>query len=110
MPLLRERMAPRDAAGLSAVFEQHGLPFAPITRPEDLLDDPHLKATGALAPITLPDGRESQTVLLPLTLDGARPGMRHNPPRLGEHTDALLASLGYSQADIAGLRARGVAG
>jgi crotonobetainyl-CoA:carnitine CoA-transferase CaiB-like acyl-CoA transferase len=57
MPRLRDRLAPSSAAELSALFEANALPFAPITRPQDLLDDPHLNASGGLAPLTLPDGR-----------------------------------------------------
>jgi len=106
MPLLRERLAPRGAAELSALFEKNGLPFAPITRPEDLFADPHLQQTGGLAPMILPDGRETQVPLLPLTLGGERPGLRLNPPRLGEHSRSLLASLGYSEAEVASLIAR----
>ena len=108
IPLLRSQLAGRSAAELSAVFEKNGLPFAPITRPQDLFDDPHLNRTGGLAPLTLPDGRETRVPLLPLTLDGARPGLRLNPPRLGEHTEALLREVGYSDADIASLRANHV--
>ena len=104
LPQLRERLAPRTAAELSALFEQHGLPFAPITRPEDLFDDPHLQQTGGLAPLTLPDGRETRVPLLPLTLGGERPGVRLNPPRLGEHTLGLLQELGYAEADIEALQ------
>jgi len=103
IPLLRERLKGFSAAQLAAIFEKHALPFAPITRPEDLLDDPHLKATGGLAPITLTDGRPAQTVLLPFTLDGQRAGVRLDPPRLGEHNRELLASLGYSDAEIEAL-------
>ena len=100
MPLLRARLAGHSAAELAAVFEANSLPFAPITRPQDLLDDPHLKATGGLASLTLPNGKPAQTVLLPLTLDGKRPGVRLNPPALGEHNHALLTELGYDEATI----------
>lgn len=108
LPQLRERLAPRTAAELSALFELHGLPFAPITRPEDLFDDPHLQQTGGLAPLTMPDGRATQVPLLPLTLAGERPGVRLNPPALGEHSRSLLASLGYSEAEVAALVAGAV--
>jgi crotonobetainyl-CoA:carnitine CoA-transferase CaiB-like acyl-CoA transferase len=100
MPILRERLAPRSAAELSVVFEQNGLPFAPITRPQDLFDDAHLRETGGLAPLTLPDGRETVVPLLPLKLGDERPGIRLQPPQLGEHTRALMAEVGYNESEI----------
>ena len=110
MPLLRQRMAPHSAAQLSRVFEEHGLPYAPIARPHELFDDPHLNATGGLTDITLTDGRATQTPLLPLTMDGKRLGLRYQPPRLGEHSVELLRSVGYCDADISSLVAAGIVG
>jgi crotonobetainyl-CoA:carnitine CoA-transferase CaiB-like acyl-CoA transferase len=103
IPILRERMAKFSAAEISTVFEKNALPFAPITRPQDLFDDPHLNATGGLADIELPDGKQTRAVLLPLTLDGHRPSVRCSPPKLGEHSAELLSELGYTEAQIRAL-------
>jgi crotonobetainyl-CoA:carnitine CoA-transferase CaiB-like acyl-CoA transferase len=114
MPILRERLAHRRAAELASVLEAHGLPFAPIRKPEELFDDPHLKATGGLADITLPDGERAgqtaQTTLFPFTMDGQRLGVRLNPPTLGQHTLELLTLLGYSEDAITALQLAGAVG
>ncbi len=100
IPELRKRFAPFTAAELTKIFEQHGLPFAPITKPHELLDDPHLIASGGMQPITLVDGEKkgtiAQTVLLPFSMDGQRLPVRLNPPTVGEHSLSLLEALGYS--------------
>ncbi|CAN5400387.1 CaiB/BaiF CoA-transferase family protein [soil metagenome] len=100
IPILRSHLADRSAAELSEVFERNELPFAPITKPQELFDDPHLNATGGLAPVRMNDGSMSKVPLLPLTIGGARPGIRQQPPTLGEHGDALLREVGYSDAEI----------
>jgi len=105
MPVLRAHLAAFSAAELSNVFEKNVLPFAPITQPQDLFDDAHLLSTGGLAPMLLPDGRATRVPLMPITLAGERPGVRLNPPRLGEHTDALLNEVGYSAEQIEKLKA-----
>ncbi|WP_157272068.1 CaiB/BaiF CoA transferase family protein [Azohydromonas aeria] len=106
---LRERLAPRSAAELAALFERAGLPFAPIRRPEDLYDDPHLQATGGLADVVVPDGDKAgqavKATLLPFTMDGQRLGVRLDPPPLGAHTAQLLEGLGYAAGEIERLRA-----
>jgi len=101
---LRERLAQRSADELATVFEKAGLPFAPIRRPEDLYDDPHLKATGGLADVRLPDGDKAgttvKTTLFPITLEGRRLGVRMDPPTMGEHTRELLTAIGYTSDEI----------
>ena len=109
---LRERLAHRSAAELAEIFERTGLPFAPIRKPEDLYDDPHLLATGGLADIELPDGPKAgekvKTTLLPITMGGARLPVRLQPPRFAAHADELLAGVGYRDDEIAALRAQAV--
>jgi crotonobetainyl-CoA:carnitine CoA-transferase CaiB-like acyl-CoA transferase len=108
MPLLRERLSHTPADELAQVFEREGLPYAPITKPHELLDDPHLLASGGLAPLTLPSGQTTRAPLLPLTLDGQRPPVRLNPPALGQHTAEVLNCLGYSDGDLQDLLRAGV--
>jgi crotonobetainyl-CoA:carnitine CoA-transferase CaiB-like acyl-CoA transferase len=115
LPMMRERFAPFSASELTERFERVGLPYAPITKPEELFDDPHLLATGGLARTTIPaDGSvaghavETRAALLPLTMDGARLGLRKQPPALGQDTRALLDELGYSASEVASLLGDGV--
>jgi crotonobetainyl-CoA:carnitine CoA-transferase CaiB-like acyl-CoA transferase len=112
LALLRERLASRSAAELAAIFERAGLPFAPIRRPEDLYDDPHLRATGGLADVVLPDGDKAgqmvKTTLFPITLAGERLGVRLQPPPFGEHTAELLGELGYAPDEIERMKTRAV--
>ncbi len=98
IPELRERLKDFSAAHLTEVFEAKGLPFAPIMKPHDLLDDPHIKASGGMQKITLPDGERAgetvNTILFPFKMDGEHLGVRRNPPRLGEHNDEIMRELG----------------
>jgi crotonobetainyl-CoA:carnitine CoA-transferase CaiB-like acyl-CoA transferase len=78
---------------LSARLEAAGIPYAPIVRPEQLVNDPHLIASGGLAPMQTDDGGTTQVVLLPLLMGGRRPGVRQPLAKPGEHTEEILASL-----------------
>ena len=80
-----EELAPR--------LESAGIPYAPIVRPEQLLEDPHLRESGGLVKMQTDDGGATDVVLLPLTLGGRRPGVRRPLARVGEHTDEGLGAL-----------------
>jgi crotonobetainyl-CoA:carnitine CoA-transferase CaiB-like acyl-CoA transferase len=87
-------------AELAAKLEAAGLPFAPIAKPWDLLEDPHLKASGGLLETRLSDGRKFRAPTLPLALDGKRLPKRSDPPAIGEGARELLGGLGYSAGEI----------
>jgi crotonobetainyl-CoA:carnitine CoA-transferase CaiB-like acyl-CoA transferase len=95
-------------AELEKKLEAIGLPYAPITKPWDLFDDPHLVASGGLAEIRDPRGHVFRTPTLPLELDGKRLPQRKDPPALGEGGRELLAGLGCSERDIRDLIERRV--
>ncbi|HRO58720.1 MAG TPA: CaiB/BaiF CoA-transferase family protein, partial [Burkholderiaceae bacterium] len=86
-------LAPQRSAELAPKLEAAGVPYAPISRPEQLVDDPHLKQSGGLVPMTTEDGGSTEVVLLPLLMGGRRPGVRMPLPKVGEHTEEILDSL-----------------
>ncbi|MFP3369506.1 CaiB/BaiF CoA transferase family protein [Pseudomonas sp. SIMBA_068] len=105
---LAEVFAPLDAGQLALQLEANGIPFAPIRRPEELFDDPHLQQSGGMADLQLEDGSHTPMPLLPLSLDGQRLQPRRAIARIGEHTRQVMRELGYSDAHIAELCAAGV--
>ncbi len=78
---------------LSRQLEAAGIPYAPIVRPEQLVDDPHLRASGGLVAMATEDGGTTDVVLLPLAMGGRRLGVRRPLPGIGEHTQEILGSL-----------------
>lgn len=108
IPRLQALFAEYDQAELMEKLETVGLPFAPISKPEDLFDDPHLNAEGGLLDMELPDGAEIKLPALPVEVGGVRPGLRMSPPKVGEHTQDILCGLGMSEDRISALKASSV--
>ena len=107
IPVIIETFKTYSKQDLMDKLEQTGLPFAPITRPEELFNDPHLNAGGGLVPITLPDGefagREARLPALPVELSGKRLGLRRDVPRQGQHTREVLGEIGLDAASVQAL-------
>jgi crotonobetainyl-CoA:carnitine CoA-transferase CaiB-like acyl-CoA transferase len=100
IPRLAEVFRKLNKKNLERKLEAIGLPYAPITRPGDLFDDPHLNASGGLVEMRDPRGTTFRAPALPLELDGKRLPLRNHPPAIGEGTRELLAGLGYSTEGI----------
>jgi crotonobetainyl-CoA:carnitine CoA-transferase CaiB-like acyl-CoA transferase len=110
LPKVREILKGYTKAELVPILERTGLPFAPIGKPEEMFDDPHLLANGSLGETTLPDGRKTRLPNLPIEMDGRRPSVGGILAKVGEHTDEVLGSLGVSAAELATLRESKVVG
>ena len=110
IPELQRRLSAFPVAELQRRFEANGLPVAPIVRPEQLFDDPHLIQSGGLAPLLTDTGEETQVPTLPITLGGRRLGPRRGLPKVGADTREVLTRLGYGEADIEALAAGNVVG
>jgi crotonobetainyl-CoA:carnitine CoA-transferase CaiB-like acyl-CoA transferase len=108
MPVLRALFAPMRVAEVVERMRAARLPSAPVARPDDLFADPHLLATGAIAPTRLTGTVRAALPLTPLHLERGRMTVRREPPRIGEDTEAVLAGLGLGAAEIADLAARRV--
>ena len=101
LPQVRALLGSMTRASLMAKLEAIGLPFAPIAKPEDLFDDPHLNA-GGLFDLTLPEGGGTARLPgLPIEIDGARTPLRHDLPEAGGDGADILRELGMDEAAIA---------
>ena len=100
--------ATKPAAEWEAQLAAAGAAVGPVRSIEDLLDDPHLAARGAL--VELDDDRHTRVLRTPVRLRDAagaeRPVRLGPPPALGEHTDAVLADAGFTADEIAALHDR----
>ena len=92
-----------------AALEAARIPGAPLQSPQDVLDDPHVAAMGYLQRVPYPGASKPVPIVeTPFRLSATPGTIRHRAPLLGEHTDEVLAELGYRGEEIADLRARQV--
>jgi crotonobetainyl-CoA:carnitine CoA-transferase CaiB-like acyl-CoA transferase len=107
---VRQETAKFTSRELQAKLERASVPYAPVNRPDQLLDDVHLNETGQLLPIPMQDGKTGQLPKLPFRSSDYDFTVRRPPPGLGEHTREVLAEAGLSEAEIQALIAANVAG
>jgi crotonobetainyl-CoA:carnitine CoA-transferase CaiB-like acyl-CoA transferase len=93
-----------DREPLLALLEEHGVPATPVNTVDQVLRDPQTVSRAIIERVTHPRLGEIPIVGTPVKFSAMRPGVRRAAPGRGEHTDAILAELGYSAAEIAALR------
>jgi len=109
LPRIRELFAGFTMRELITKLEETGLPFAPVGKPEEMFDDPHLNASAGLLELTLPEGGRTKLPALPLAMNGARFDVRHDIPPVGADTIKILRELGHGEEEISDLLHRGIA-
>jgi crotonobetainyl-CoA:carnitine CoA-transferase CaiB-like acyl-CoA transferase len=112
---LQEELSKYQQDDVEEKCERAHVSWARVGQPGDLFDDPHLLATGGLLDVILSrtggdEGTRARLPALPIEFgaDRNRPGLRLNPPRIGEHSIEVLQEAGFAPAEIEALIERGV--
>jgi len=103
IPKLQELFKTFTKKELMEKLDQTGLPFAPINKPEDLFDDPHLNESGGLLKIDIPDGGSTKLPAMPIEMNERRFDVRQQVPKVGEHSKEILEEIGLSDEVIQSL-------
>lgn len=110
--LLCGRMAEWCSARITAEaldgLAEAGIPAGPVLSPRQALTHPQVAALDLFEGTTITGAGEVPVAALPLSFDGSIPRPRRRPPTIGEHTEEVLTEVGYSPAEVAELRRRGV--
>lgn len=121
LPVITQLFSSFSQADLIERLEACGLPFAPINKPGDLFDDPHLAASQGLLDVTLTEGDNAgvraKLPALPVQMSGIerddqsqRPPLRYDIPQQAEHTRLVLREAGFSEEEVLQLIRDGVVG
>ncbi|WP_460231294.1 CaiB/BaiF CoA transferase family protein [Aurantivibrio plasticivorans] len=107
--IISERLAnwchERTTAEVLAAFEEAKLPAGSVYDLQEALDDEHAAATSAFEATDYPGTPKAAKIAnTPIKLSKTPTAIKHRAPTLSEHTDHIMTSLGYSEAEIAELR------
>jgi crotonobetainyl-CoA:carnitine CoA-transferase CaiB-like acyl-CoA transferase len=108
LPELKKRFSALTKIEVMALAEKAGIPFAPVGRPQDLFEDPHMNQSGSLVETRTPAGDLVKLPKIPLRLDGASFELRCHPPRVGEGSRDIYRSCGYTDTQIDEMVADGI--
>lgn len=108
--LLAERLATRPAEQWASLLSERGIPSTPVNRIDQVIEDPQVVQQGMISEVDVPDSGRIRMASTPLGFSATPEAALQPPPRLGEHSREVLVELGYPDAAIDALAARGVVG
>jgi formyl-CoA transferase len=89
------------------VFNGAHVTFGAVRGPQEVINDPQLQANDIIVPLNGAGGKLTSTISSPLQVHGVTKVPAKRAPKIGEHNDEVLRQLGFSSAEIDGLRASG---
>jgi crotonobetainyl-CoA:carnitine CoA-transferase CaiB-like acyl-CoA transferase len=100
LPVITDMIRSHTVGELISIFERLAIPFAPVRRPGDLKDDPHLNASGGLLEIMLPNGKLAKVPTMPITFNNERIRPERGIPAVGVDTRSVLRDFGLSEQEV----------
>ena len=107
VPIIERRMRTLPKAEVVRRLREADVPVGPINALDDVFADPVVRHLGLIAEVDHPVAGRVRAPGIPVRMSGTPPSVREHPPLLGEHTDAVLADLGFSPEEITTLRKDG---
>lgn len=108
LPALEQRLSQHKKAEIVQKCEKAHIPFAPISRPEDLFEDRQLNEGNSLLNVPMPNGNTTKLPKFPIEYGDFTVDECSAPPGIGENTAGLLSSLGKSDKEIEKLKSEGI--
>jgi formyl-CoA transferase len=105
--ILDEVFGAQPMAHWHQVFSGVHVTFGVVRGPQEVIDDPQLRANDIVVPIEGAGGKVASTISSPIQVHGISKVPARRGPALGEHNEQVLQELGFTPAEVAGLRASG---
>ncbi|MES2092298.1 MAG: CoA transferase [Actinomycetota bacterium] len=105
---LEQALSARPGLDWVEVLRGARIPTGPIYNYRQVFDDPQVRHLDMVQQVTRSDGTDLPLLRGPISVNGRAPRIRKAPPALGEDTEAVLASLGLTTEQVAGLLEAGI--
>ncbi len=105
--ILDEVFAAQPIAYWYDIFNGVHVTFGPVRGPQEVIDDPQLRANEIVVPLEGAGGKLTSTISSPIQMHGITKVPARRGPHIGEHNEEVLRQLGFDAAEIETLRASG---